>query len=176
MVSRKMRYASLAGVGLMTLSLVACASEEQSGAVIGDSLESSMEQNGIQTINNTDNPQVKQCREYELQDDGSYMCDDDDNEGSGGVSGAGMFWFFNGHTYSSHNAMVSSSDYKKNNLKSGTKYSSKSTDGTKNKNSKNSKSNNAKNSSKSGGSNGGKSTGKSGGFGSGARGGSSGGS
>ena len=173
MVRKKMKYANIAGVGLMAISLVACASEQEV-AVLGDSEQTQkiMQQSGIQTIEQSQF--YEKCKEYELQPDGSYVCDNDDDDYSS--SGTGMFWFFNGHTYSSHNAMVTSSDYKKNNLSTGTntKKSSSSKNATKNNSktnvntNKNGTSSNSSKSSSSGG--------KSSGFGSGARGGSSGGS
>lgn len=164
LASKKMKYASLAGVGLMSMSLVACANESDKPITLGDS----MTQNGIQKIENS--PVKDKCRGYELQKDGSYKCEpvDDSGGSGGGSSGSGVssaMWFFNGMMFGSHNQMTSSSNYKANNLVSGTKTtSSKSTpDGNKSNNSKS-------NSSKSG-----TSSGKSSGFGSGGRG-SSGGS
>lgn len=152
-----MKYASLAGIGLMSMSLVACANETEKPVTLGDS----MTQNGIQKIE--DSPVADKCKEYELQKDGSYKCDNtDDSGGSGGSGVSSAMWFFNGMLFNSHNQMTSSSDYKANNLVSGTKTttSSKSNpNGTKS------------NSSKSGTT----SSSKSGGFGSGGRG-SSGGS
>lgn len=163
----------MAGVGLMTISLVACANEQEV-AVLGDSAQTqnTMQQNGVQTIEQSQF--AEKCEEYELQPDGSYKCDNDDDDDYSG-SGAGMFWFFNGHTYSSHNAMVASSDYKKNNVSTGTstKKSSSSKDANQSKNKNQVKTN------KSGaGSSNPKSSsgGKSSGFGGGAKGGSSGGS
>ena len=148
----------MAGVGLMTMSLMACANETEKPTTLGDS----MTQNGIQKIENS--PVANKCKEYELQKDGSYKCESDGSSSSGGGVAFIPFWFFNGNTYSSHNAMTSSADYKKNNLVSGTSLaktkSSTNTNATKN------------NSSKSGSNSSGS---KSGGFGSGGRG-SSGGS
>lgn len=156
MASKKMKYASLAGAGLLTIGLVGCASEPQQSMTLGDK----MNQSGVQKIENSS--VANKCKEYELQKDGSYKCESD---GSGGGSNGGMafipFWFFNGHTYSSHNAMTSSSDYKANNLVSGTKNSFSKVNSSKSSTSSSSKS--------------GSSSSKSGGFGSGGRG-SSGGS
>lgn len=142
----------MVGVGIMSMSLVACVSETDKPMTLGDS----MTQNGIQKIE--DSSVANKCREYELQKDGSYKCDTTD--GGSGVSSA--MWFFNGMLFNSHNAMTSSSDYKSNNLVSGTKTTSTKSNpnGTKN-------NTNTSKSSTSGA--------KSGGFGSGGRG-SSGGS
>ena len=157
MASKKVKYASMAGVGLMTMSLMACANETEKPTTLGDS----MTQNGIQKIENSS--VADKCKEYELQKDGSYKCESDGSSNSGGGLAFVPFWFFNGNTYNSHNSMTSSSDYKKNNLVSGTNLSkskSTQTNATQNKSSKSG--------TKSSGS-------KSGGFGSGGRG-SSGGS
>ena len=182
MVSKKMKYASIAGIGLMSMGLVACANPDEQQGYIGDSFETqqAMQSNGIQTIEQTQF--AEKCEEYELQPDGSYMCEtDDDNDSGGGV--AGMFWFFNGHTYTSQSAMVNSSDYKSKNLKTGTSIPTE----TKNKinnpskdvrveSKNNSKTNSKSNTSGSNNSKSGSSSKGSSGFGSGARGGSSGGS
>ena len=162
----------MAGVGLMTMSLVACASEQELSVL--EDTQQNMQQNGIQTIEQSQF--AEKCEEYELQPDGSYVCDndgDDDDDGYSG-SGVGMFWFFNGHTYSSHSSMVASSDYKKNNISTGTntKKSSSSKDANKN----NSKTQVKTNKNGAGSNNAKSSGGKSSGFGGGARGGSSGGS
>ena len=153
MTSRKMKYASIASIGFMTLSLGACANDTQQYQTLGDSGLKTVEQSKFKD----------QCKEPELQKDGSYKCEEVAT-GGGGTSNSGTtnnstsiipFWLFNGQRYDSHSAMVASSDYKKNNLASGTKYT-------------NSKANASKSGSKSNGSKG--STGKSGGFGSGGRG------
>ena len=154
-----MKYASLAGAGLLTMSLVGCASEPQQPLTLGDK----MNQSGVQSIQNSS--VANKCKDSEPQKDGSYKC-----EGGGGSNGSHggtsivPFWFFNGHTYSSHNAMTNSSDYKANNLVSGTKNSFSKVNSSTSNSSKNG-SNSSKSSS---------SSSKSGGFGSGGRGGSGG--
>lgn len=155
MASKKMKYASLAGAGLLTMGLVGCASEPQQPLTLGDK----MNQSGVQKIENS--PVANKCKEYELQKDGSYKCEGNGNSGSNGGVAFVPFWFFNGHTYSTHNAMTSSSDYKSNNLISGTKNSFSKANSNSKSNTNSSKTNLSKT---------GSSSSKSGGFGSGGRG------
>lgn len=166
MASKKMKYASMVGIGLMTMSLMACANEESQYQTLGDSDLKTPDQTF------TGGTEENKCREYELQDDGSYKCDNDGDSSGGGSSLVMLPFFFNGQSYSSHSAMVASSDYKKNNLVSGTKYKSSNS-----KDSNKSKSNTQVKTNKSGaGSNNAKSgSTKSGGFGRGGGGSSNGG-
>ena len=159
MASKIMRTAKMAGIGIMSMSLVACGSGTENPTTLGDS----MTQNGIQKIENS--PVKDKCREYELQKDGSYKCEPVNSGGSGGSGVSSAMWFFNGMLFGNHNQMTSSSDYKANNLISGTKTTS----------SKPKPNGNNPNSTKSNNSKSGTSGSKSGGFGSGGRG-SSGGS
>lgn len=139
MVSRKMKYVSIASIGLMTLSLGACASNTQEYRTMGDS--------GLKTVEQS--KYKDQCKEPELQKDGSYKCEEEvvNGGGAGGVATGGAntnhsstsiipFWLFNGQRYDSQSAMVASSDYKKNNLVNGTKYKNTKTDARKSNNSK----------------------------------------
>ncbi|MFJ7982323.1 hypothetical protein ACIQ1D_18855 [Lysinibacillus xylanilyticus] len=159
MTSKKMKYASLAGAGLLTLSLVGCASEPEKPLTLGDK----MSQSGVQKIENSS--VAEKCKEYELQKDGSYKCEPIKSSGgsSGGSGFSSALWFFNGMMFGSHNAMTSSSDYKANNLVSGTKNSFSKVNSATNSNSKTSSSSSSSKSSSS-------SSSKSGGFGSGGRG------